>query len=227
LVQGFVYQDQLRPIAELDGSGNVVSRFVYAERINVPEYMIRGGVAYRIVSDHRGSPRLVVDTGTGEVVQRMEYDSFGNVLEDTQPGFQPFGFAGGLYDRDTKLVRFGVRDYDALTGRWTAKDPILFAGGDANLYAYAGNDPVNRIDPRGAEPPDLTGLPELESDVEVTVGDITGLPPDPEAEAHVELDVGPITIEPDPGPPDLTGLPPLEPEVEVTVGDITVLDPCP
>ena len=65
----------------------------------------------------------------------MDYDSFGNVLQDTQPGFQPFGFAGGLYDPDTKLVRFGARDYDPRTGRWTAKDPILFAGGDTTAIS--------------------------------------------------------------------------------------------
>ena len=70
---------------------------------------------------------------------------------DTNPGFQPFGFAGGLYDRDTGLVRFGARDYDPKTGRWTAKDPILFAGGGANLYGYVQNDPVNWRDPNGLD----------------------------------------------------------------------------
>ena len=64
-------------------------------------------------------------------------------------GFQPFGFAGGLYDPDTKLVRFGLRDYDAFTGRWTAKDPIRFRAGDVNLFGYLMNDPVNFIDPYG------------------------------------------------------------------------------
>jgi RHS repeat-associated protein len=71
---------------------------------------------------------------------------------DTNPGFQPFGFAGGLYDRDTGLVRFGARDYDATTGRWTAKDPVRFGGGDGNLFAYALGDPVDRIDPDGNNP---------------------------------------------------------------------------
>lgn len=56
---------------------------------------------------------------------------------------------GGIYDQHTKLTRFGVRDYDAETGRWTAKDPILFDGGDTNLYGYVLNDPVNEIDPEG------------------------------------------------------------------------------
>ena len=55
-------------------------------------------------------------------------------MSDTNPGFQPFGFGGGLYDQDTKLLRFGARDYNPVNGRWTAKDPILFAGGDTNLY---------------------------------------------------------------------------------------------
>ncbi|MEO8218803.1 MAG: RHS repeat-associated core domain-containing protein [Acidobacteriota bacterium] len=106
-------------------------------------------MTYRIVSDHLGSPRLVVDVASGTVAQRIEYDEFGNVVSDTNPGFQPFGFAGGLYDRDTGLVRFGARDYDPQTGRWTTKDPIGFAGLDTNLYVYAYNDPINEIDPMG------------------------------------------------------------------------------
>ncbi len=67
------------------------------------------------------------------------------------PGFQPFGFAGGLYDPDTKLVRFGARDYDASTGRWTSKDPILFKGGLSNLYEYVVNDPLDRFDQSGLQ----------------------------------------------------------------------------
>jgi len=149
LVQGFLYESQLAPIAELDGSGNMVSRFVYATRVNVPDYMIRGGQTYRIVTDHLGSPRLVVNAATGHIVQEMAYDEFGRVLADSNPGFQPFGFAGGLYDSHTKLTRFGARDYDAVTGRWTSKDPIGFAGADVNLYGYVLQDPVNLLDPLG------------------------------------------------------------------------------
>jgi hypothetical protein len=65
LVQGFLYQNQINPVAELDGSGNLVSRFVYASKANVPGYMIKNGVTYRIISDHLGSPRLVVDVTIG------------------------------------------------------------------------------------------------------------------------------------------------------------------
>ena len=78
----------------------------------------RGGATYRIVADIQGSVRLVVDAATGAVAQRLDYDSFGRVIRDTNPGFQPFGFQGGLYDPDTGLVEFGSRWYDAQTGRW-------------------------------------------------------------------------------------------------------------
>ena len=149
LVQGFVYEGQLSPAAELDGNNNIVSRFVYGTRGNVPDYMQKGGKTYRIVTDHLGSVRMVVDTSDGSVVQRIDYDEFGRVLADTNEGFQPFGFAGGLYESATGLTRFGARDYDAFTGRWTVKDPIGFEGGDTNLYGYVVADPVNWVDPEG------------------------------------------------------------------------------
>ncbi len=57
-------------------------------------------------------------------------DEFGRLLQDTTPGFIPFGFAGGDYDPDTELVRFGAWDYDPEIGRWTGKDPIRFDGGE-------------------------------------------------------------------------------------------------
>jgi len=149
LVEGFLYQDRINPIAELDGTGNVRTLFVYGSRPNVPDYMVRGGQTYRFVSDHLGSVRLVVDTGDGSVVQRIDYGPFGRILLDTNPGFQPFGFAGGLYDHQTGLVRFGARDYDPETGRWTTKDPIGFGSGTTNLYGYVLGDPINRFDPLG------------------------------------------------------------------------------
>jgi RHS repeat-associated protein len=72
------------------------------------------------------------------------------VCSSDLPAFAvPLGFAGGLHDRDTGLVRFGARDYAPELGRFTAKDPIDFDGGDTNLYAYVTNDPANWVDPEG------------------------------------------------------------------------------
>ena len=93
----------------------------------------------------------MINSSNGAVIQRLEYDAWGKVISDTNPGFQPFGYAGGLYDRDTGFVRFGARDYDPETGRWTTQDPIRFEGG-LNLYGYVVQDPVNLIDVNGEEP---------------------------------------------------------------------------
>ena len=152
VTQAFLYDGQLRPIAELDAGNNVVSRFIYGTKINVPEYLEKGGRRYRIITDHLGSPRLIVDVDghTGDIAQRMDYDEFGNALVEVDPSFHPFGFAGGIYDHDTKLVRFGLRDYDPGTGRWTAEDPVRFAGG-LNLYEYVRQNPVTYVDPVGVQ----------------------------------------------------------------------------
>jgi len=134
--------------------------FLYGEKGNAPSAMIRDDVLYRIISDHLGSVRAVMNPETGAILQQIDYDVWGHITRDTNPGFQPFGFAGGLYDPDTGLTRFGARDYDAEIGRWTAKDPILFNGGDTNLYGYTFQDPVNWIDPNGLAPGDLFPSPD-------------------------------------------------------------------
>lgn len=144
----FLYRNALQPAAEVDAQGAVLSRYVYARGELGPDVLEREGTTYMLAKDERGSIRFVVDATTGAVAQALEYDAFGRVLSDTNPGFQPFGFAGGIYDPDTGLVHFGAREYDPETGSFTRKDPSRFGGGE-NLYAYAGGDPINFVDPNG------------------------------------------------------------------------------
>ncbi|MHB1544677.1 MAG: RHS repeat-associated core domain-containing protein [Gammaproteobacteria bacterium] len=149
LVAGYLWSGG-RLVGLLNGSGALEETFVWGVHGNVPEEMVTaGGAEYRIIADAEGSVRLVVDAETGAVMQALSYSPWGRVTEDTDPGFQPFGYAGGLYDPETGLERFGVRDYDPATGRWIEPDPILFAGGQSNLYAYVGDDPVDGMDPSG------------------------------------------------------------------------------
>jgi RHS repeat-associated protein len=156
----WIYKDRLNPVAELDATGAVVARYVYGTRPHVPDYMLfdedGAGPAtpstYRLITDHLGSVRLVLNAQTGAVAQRLRYDAYGRLLQDDTliPDFaQPFGFAGGLHDRATGLVRFGARDYDPQTGRWTTRDFYGFSGGDLNQYQYCRNDPINFLDAEG------------------------------------------------------------------------------
>ena len=150
LVKGWLYEGQLRPVAELDAAGNATARYVYGAKVNVPEYIIKGSVTYRVITDHLGSVRLVVDQASGTVAQRMEYDEWGNVLADSNPDLTPFGFAGGLRDSQTGTTRFGERDYDPVVGRWMAKDPTAsFA--QNNVYVYCEDEPISSVDPSGLQ----------------------------------------------------------------------------
>ena len=84
------------------------------------------------------------------MVKAIQYGPFGEVLWDSAPNLRvPLGYAGGLYDPHTGLTRFGWRDYDADTARWTALDPLGDGGGDSDWYGYCLDDPVNLYDPRG------------------------------------------------------------------------------
>ena len=151
----WLYRDQLNPVAELDGAGVLTWQYVYGSKPNVPDYAIRvsDGARYRVVSDQLGSVVLVVNVDdAGDVLFAGRYSAFGEqevIAGDA--AVLPFGFAGGRYDEETGLVRFGARDYDPGTGRWTGKDPILWAGEQMSLYVYVGSDPVNRIDPFGLQ----------------------------------------------------------------------------
>ncbi|MCP4263332.1 MAG: hypothetical protein GY774_38375, partial [Planctomycetes bacterium] len=150
VVEKYLWQDSTTLLAVYDGSDNLTMRFNYADG-RLPISMLRGGNTYYMIYDQVGTLRLIVDSA-GSITKRIDYDSFGNIISDSNSSFEvPFGFGGGLHDRDTGLVRFGARDFDPTIGRWTAKDPIDFAGGDVNLYGYVQNNPVNWIDPRGLQ----------------------------------------------------------------------------
>ena len=129
-------------------AAGVLTYFYYDDQGRVFAFE-RGGARYYVATDQVGSPRVIADAN-GQIVRAIEYDSFGNIVIDTAPGFDlPIGFAGGLIDTATGLIRFGLRDYDPQAGRWTARDPLLFGGGQANLYGYVNNNPINFRDPTG------------------------------------------------------------------------------
>ena len=150
LVAGYLYRPDGLVVGELDESGALAASFGYDDQDHLA-LIERAGLDYRVVTDQLGSPLIIIDAASGQVAESIGYDAWGKVVADTKPGFQPFGFAGGLRDLDTGLVHFGARDYDPLIGRWTGPDPIRFLGGDGNLYRYVAGDPVNRADPTGLD----------------------------------------------------------------------------
>ena len=148
VVEKYLWANLTTLLAIYDGNDNLVQRFEYSDS-RMPIAMVQGTDKYYLHYDQVGSLRGITDTN-GNFVKKISYDSYGNILSDSNPTFKiPFRFAGGLHDPDTNLTRFGFRDYDSFTGKWTAKDPIDFNGGDFNLYGYVNSNPINGIDPSG------------------------------------------------------------------------------
>lgn len=147
---GYVYGNPESPnlLTASIAPGGAVTQYYYNE-MGLLIGMETAGSRYYVIADAVGTPGKVLDA-SGAIVKELRYDGFGRLLHDSNPAFElVIGYAGGIEDRDTGLVRFGARDYDPLSGRWTARDPLLLESGQANMYAYVNNNPVMLRDPCG------------------------------------------------------------------------------
>jgi RHS repeat-associated protein len=161
VVRQYIYISATQIGAELDQQGNIIASYVYGSKSNVPDYVKTKNHTYRLISNQVGTPLILIDADNGKVIEDYDFDEFGLSRKRDRffnrafsvamgvPLMIPFGFAGGLYDQDTELTHFGARDYDAETGGWLERDPILFKGGQENLYVYVNNDQGNKIDTSG------------------------------------------------------------------------------
>ena len=116
LEKGWLYAVALNPIAQLDSTGNIEATFVYGTRAHVPDSMVMtDGTVYRLITDHLGSVRLVVNAVTGAVAQRLDYDAFGRVLNDTSPA------ACGNILESRRRICDGVDNTDGFLSGWRAQ----------------------------------------------------------------------------------------------------------
>jgi RHS repeat-associated protein len=111
--------------------------------------------AYYLV-DGLGSARQLTDAGQS-VVSSYTFEGFGNLIAQTGSATNPYRFAAtSAYrdDGDAGLLHVGLRYYDPEVGRFITADPLL---GDItrpqslNRYVYVENNPVNLVDPTGAQ----------------------------------------------------------------------------
>lgn len=85
------------------------------------------------------------------MIASYAYDPYGNTTSSSGTGSSPFRYANYLFDNETQLYKVGARYLDPSVGRWTQRDPIDSPLDERgwNRYVYAGNDPINVIDPTG------------------------------------------------------------------------------
>jgi len=138
------FYDGSSVVAETDGLGNIQKK--YDPGVSVTDR--QGTKLYYLYNGH-GDVAGLMDANQN-LVQSYEYDAFGNTVGDTKdPNPARYVGSGGVYsDDDLGLQYMWNRWYDPNLGRFVSRDPIGFKGG-LNLYAYVGNNPMNRIDPGG------------------------------------------------------------------------------
>ena len=146
----FFYADE-GLIAEFDENGKELRSYGYQPDSTWgtnPLWLKAGGKYYWYRNDHLGTPQTLVDSAS-TVVWQARYTAFGKAEIQVETVENPLRFPGQYFDAETGLHYNYHRYYDPETGRYTQPDPIGFAGGDVNWYAYVGNDPINWIDPLG------------------------------------------------------------------------------
>nr|WP_250566064.1 RHS repeat-associated core domain-containing protein [Adonisia turfae] len=133
-----------------DGEGNQTHRYLHGPQVDqvLAEETAVGETRWTL-TDHQDSVRDVI-ANSGNILNRIVYDSFGQVTSETNPNFDfRFGYTGRERDDAAGLMYYRAHYYDPAVGRFLSEDSLGFDAGDANLYRYVFNGPTNYTDPSG------------------------------------------------------------------------------
>jgi RHS repeat-associated protein len=155
--------DNLRIVEEEDPAFATHATYVYGNYVDEILTMDRGGSAYYYHQNALWSVEAITDSGANPV-ERYSYDAYG-LPSITDGSFNPiplnpwgtphsaignpWTFTGRQLEEETGLYYFRARHYSPSKGRFLQRDPLDYRTPDSNLYAYVGDNPVNRIDPTG------------------------------------------------------------------------------
>jgi RHS repeat-associated protein len=156
--QTWTIYDADNTYADFSGAGVLQERYLYGHAVD--EILARadsGGNSAWYLTDRLGSVRDVVNT-SGTAVYHTGYDSFGNLISQSESGGDRFKFMARDFDGATGNYYLRARYLSAVNGRFLTEDPLSFGAGDPNLYRFVQNDPPNFVDPTGdqaVKPPAL------------------------------------------------------------------------
>ena len=112
----------------------------------------RNGVRSLYSPDALGSTMALIDN-TQTKTDAFTYWPYGETRVHTGTNPTPLQYVGtqGYFTDSSKRSHVRARPLDTQRGRWVTQDPIGFRGGDSNIYRYAGNSPLTRIDRSGTQ----------------------------------------------------------------------------
>ena len=129
----------------------------YYDASNKPAIVEFNGTKYAYVHNLQGDIVAILDSNKNVVVSYV-YDAWGRpincsgIMASTLGKINPFRYRGYVYDEETGFYYVSSRYYDPEIGRWINADGYVSTGQGVlgnNMFAYCGNNPVNRVDHTG------------------------------------------------------------------------------
>jgi len=160
----YIYDAAGRLLAEADSANNITRYYIYGNGLLA--MVTPAGQTYCYHYNGVGST-IAMTNSSQNIINQYSYDAFGNIANqqenilssDTKLQNQPFKYVGqaGVMTEPNGFYYMRARYYDPAVGRFISEDPTGFDGGDVNLMAYVGNNPVTGIDPLGLCPDSSIG----------------------------------------------------------------------
>ena len=140
-------------LAESDLSGNITMEYIYFSGQRIARRDPGSGNVYYFLGDRLGSARVVTNA-TGGVVEESDFYPYGGERVITDTLDNNYKFTGHERDTESDLDHTEFRKYSANLGRWHSPDRHRGKPSDPqswNKYSYTAGNPINRVDPNGAD----------------------------------------------------------------------------
>ena len=137
-------------LEETDGGGALQARYSYGKESLA---MVRGAAPSFSLRDIFGSARGLTNAA-GAITDTYQYDAFGNTVSANGSTVNPYRYRGERLDVDSGFYQLRARYFSPTHGRFMTRDPLpgqVEAPASRHRYAYADDDPVNKMDPTGKE----------------------------------------------------------------------------